>query len=473
MAGPAAVAGFALFMGAFLLIGLAAMRKSRSTSADYLLAGRDVAPWLTGLSAVATNNSGYMFIGMIGYTYMVGLPSIWLMIGWIVGDLTASLLIYKPLRKAAEETDVHSFGGLVAHWGGADRVMLRRVAGAVSLFFLGAYASAQLAAGGKALQVLFGWEHWAGAVLGGLVVLAYSFAGGLRASIWTDAAQSFVMVAAMGMLLWFGLDAAGGADALAAKLAAVSPAYMDLLPRSLEHGGFLAAAGFIGGWLAGGFGVAGQPHIVIRFMALDDPENMNRVRFWYYGWFTVFYALTIGVGLTARVLLPETAGFDAELALPTLALELLPGVFVGMVLAGIFAATMSTADSLLLSCGAALTRDFSHRFAASFWTAKIGTLLVTAFALAIALSGNKSVFALVLDAWAVLAAAFAPLLTLYALGRIPGEKTGIVMVLAGVVGVYFSQWAFPGGVYAIVPGMGAGFAVFGVEKVVEKLRRRG
>lgn len=462
------IASFIAFLLLFVLIGLASMRRRQANSIDYLLAGRSVPPWLAALSAVATNNSGYMFIGLIGYTYATGLAALWMMFGWIAGDFIASLFIHRQLRLATERTDVHTFSGLLARWQGGNYRVLRFVAGLITLLFLGTYAAAQLAAGSKALQVLFDWQYWSGAVLGAVIVLLYSFAGGIRASIWTDAAQSMVMIVAMLLLLVVALDHLGGGAGFVAQLQQVGPGYLDLFPPVEGYGPGLGPLLFIAGWFFAGYGVVGQPHIMIRFMALADPEGVRRARYYYYGWFLLFWSAAIVVGLTARLLLPEASDFDAELALPTLALQLLPEVLVGVILAGIFAATMSTADSLILSCAAALTRDFYWQKTDHYWLTKLGTVAVTAGALAIALSGNKSVFELVLDSWGVLASAFAPLLTVYALRRRVSEWQALSMVIAGVASMYLWSLYGSSAVYAVAPGMVAGWLVF----VLGRLRRR-
>lgn len=111
---------FCLFLAIFIGIGLLSARKSKGNTADYLLAGSSVKPWLVALSAVATNNSGYMFIGMIGFTYTSGLSSIWLMIGWIFGDFVASMFIHKKLRMATGKRKLLSFGGAISFWHGED-----------------------------------------------------------------------------------------------------------------------------------------------------------------------------------------------------------------------------------------------------------------------------------------------------------------------------------------------------------------
>ena len=124
------------FCKIFVFIGILSTLKNRHTSADYLLAGQSVKPWLVALSAVATNNSGYMFIGMIGYTYMVGLSSIWLMVGWIFGDFLASLTIYSRLRKAAGRTGAMSYSHVLSAWQGSNQAHLQKIIALVSLAFL-------------------------------------------------------------------------------------------------------------------------------------------------------------------------------------------------------------------------------------------------------------------------------------------------------------------------------------------------
>ena len=229
------------------------------------------------------------------------------MVGWIVGDFLTSLLVHKKLRVKTEEQHTHSFAGALSAWHGTDYRVLRLLGGVLTVLFLGAYAAAQLNAGSIALYVLFEWEYGVGAVVGAVIVLLYCFAGGIRASIWTDAAQSMVMIAAMGLMLWVGLLEIGGWQAFGESLAAVSPHYMDWFPADLSVEGVAGPVVFVLGWLFAGAAVIGQPHIMVRFMAMDNPEQMWRVRGWYYGWFTAFYAITICVGLAARLLLPVAA----------------------------------------------------------------------------------------------------------------------------------------------------------------------
>ncbi|MBQ0754605.1 MAG: sodium/proline symporter [Gammaproteobacteria bacterium] len=454
------LASFGFFLLIFLLIGFSSVLVGKKQSQDYLVAGRSVPPFLVGLSAVATNNSGYMFIGVIGFTYATGLSAGWLMVGWIAGDYIASSFVHRRLREAAESNRALTFPELLSTWGGEEFAVLRRLIGAVSVLFLGVYAAAQFNAGSKAMHVVFGWDYHYGAILGAVMVLFYCFSGGLRASIWTDAAQSVVMISAMAALLWISLDSVGGVASAWQALDQVSATHMNWFPDSLAFPGVAGPLMFVIGWMFAGFGVIGQPHIMVRFMALDSVRNLSRARLYYYAWFIAFYFLANAVGLVSRLLIPE-AGFDAELALPTLALQLLSPAVAGLVLAGLFAATISTADSLILSCSAALSRDLPPARWQSFGLTRYSTLAVIVLALAIALLGNASVFQLVIVAWAVLASALGPLLVVYALGGRPVQWVAVLMVCVGLATVY--GWRAAGlseSVYEVMPAMLASWLVY-------------
>lgn len=458
---------FIAFMMIFAGVGLWSARRSTGSAADYLLASRTIPAWLTGLSAVATNNSGYMFIGMIGYTYEQGLASVWLMVGWLIGDYMISRLLYERVRHAAGRTGALSFSGLLSNWQGKSFPWVRVLAAVLTVLFLVIYAAAQLKAGSKALHVLMGWDEAAGAILGAVIVLAYCAAGGLRASIWTDAAQSFVMVVAMGLLCTLAILHAGGWDAFWAMLDAVSPSYLNLFPVSSELPLPLSAVLFVAGWLMAGMGVAGQPHIISRFMAIADVGAIRRARSFYYGWFTGFYALTIIAGLATRLFVEASDGLDMELALPLMAQQFLPAVGLGAVLAGLFAATMSTADSQILSSTAAITQDLLPRHGRKLWLNKLVTTLLAGVALGIALSNQQSVFALVLIAWAALASAFIPLLAVQAYGGRPSQVVAVLMMLCGLCGCI--AWRMAGlsdYFYEIVPGLLTGFVVYASARVL-------
>ncbi len=459
-------ASFIFFLLLFLGVGLGAHLHSRHSHRDYLLAGQETAPWLVGLSAGATCNSGYMFTAFIGFAYLVGLPAIWLSMGWLLGDYLASCFVHRHLRMATSAGRAETYAGILSHWNHTNFRMFRHIAGFLSLIFMSTYAAAQFIAGGKALHVLFGWEQYVGALIGATLVISYCWSGGLRASIWTDAMQAIVMLIAMIMLLFVAVDALGGVAASLSLLDAVSDTHMDWFPADGALG-FWGVLLFCGGWVLGGICVTGQPHIMVRFMALDRPENTNAARAWYYGWSTTFNLLATGVGLLTRVLLPPDVAFDAELALPTIALDLLPSVLVGIVLAGVFAATISTADSLVLSSAANLTDDLVPEDRLPLFVVKGGTIIITLVALGIALSGSKSVFTLVMLAWSTMGAVFSPLIIVYALGGRPNQALAVTMLVSGVACVLVWQ-AIPelSAYYKGTLGFFMGFVVFFVGRVL-------
>lgn len=145
------ILSFSFFLLVFIVIGVLSTLSHKKTSVDYLLAGHSIKPWLVALSAVATNNSGFMFTGMIGYTYKYGLSSVWLMVGWVFGDFLSSLFVHKKLRITTGEEKVLSFAGALSKWGHFNYKKLRGYLGIITLLFLGTYAAAQLNAGSKAL----------------------------------------------------------------------------------------------------------------------------------------------------------------------------------------------------------------------------------------------------------------------------------------------------------------------------------
>ncbi|HSH43494.1 MAG TPA: sodium/proline symporter [Arenicellales bacterium] len=431
----------------FVVIGALSIRRKQSSVDDYLTASHQVAPWLVGLSSVATNNSGYMFIGLIGYTYYQGVAATWIALGWIVGDLVAWYSVHPWLRRFSERNPVNTVPAVIAQNPAQAGGPLRRVGAVLALMFLAVYAAAQLTAGSKALHVMFGWPLWLGAVIGALVVLLYSFAGGIRASIWTDAAQAVVMLGGMILLLTVGLSQAGSPWTLWRLLEATDPALVRWTPGEAE----LGLALFIAGWIAAGLGVAGQPHILVRTLALRDPGDIPRARLVYFGWYVPFAVLTVLVGLYARVLLGGD-NFDPELALPLMAEAYLPGVLVGAILAAVFAATLSTADSMLLSCSAAISQDLLPGFGQSYARTKLATALVTMVVLGIALASPASVFQLVIFAWSGLGATLGPVLALRVARQPLDRPTAAIMMLTALaVVIGWRSLGLNDAVYEILP----------------------
>jgi sodium/proline symporter len=446
---------FLLFLGFFAGVGLASMRVKQDTTDDYLVAGRGMHPALAALSAVSTWNSGYMFIGFIGFIYLMGYSAIWIGVISTIGQFVAWAWLYKFIQKEGNERGLRSLSSLVAEKAGAPEAKLAAV---LSVFFLAIYAAAQLTAGGKALFVMLNWPELVGILIGFVLVVAYCYAGGIRASIWTDAAQSCVMIVGSVILCWVALGNVGGFSGMHENLEAQSATLVNFLPTDISLGISLYFVAFF----LGGLGVAGQPQVVSRVMTLKSDKDRKQAMIWFFVWQTPFIALMFIVGLASRVLFTD-GDFDAELGLPALAMDTLPALGVGMILASIFAATMSTADSQVLACTAAITDDIKPEWREDHKTTKKVTLYVAAAATLISIAGlyipgGDSVFTLVVLAVYGLGGIFVPLLIIRWMGYKPDSFHSIVMMISAFTGVIV--WTLLGlgeDVFPSVPGVGAAF----------------
>ncbi|KYP11843.1 MAG: hypothetical protein A0129_05345 [Limnobacter sp. CACIAM 66H1] len=464
-------ASFFICLALVLLIGLSSARQAKASAADYFVASRSVPPWLVGLSAVATNNSGYMFIGLIGYTYAVGIQSVWLMVGWIAGDLIGSKVAHERMRDEAERVHANGIISLLARWGDTRNRSWQVLAALVSVVFLSTYAAAQISAGGKALEGMLDIPMAIGMGMVALVVIAYSIAGGMRASIWTDAVQSLLMVVSMVVLLLAAVNHLGGLQAVFQQAGAID-GFLNPSPTNLDIPGFIGPLAFVVGWMFAGAAALGQPHIVSRFLALQNTRQMNQVRLWYYGYYLLFYCFATAVGLLSRLYFGESSGFDPEMALPNMARDLLPPWLAGLMLAGIFAATMSTADSLVLSCSSALTQDLPRHSSENRWLLKAATGFTTIFALGIGLWSEQSVFSLVVWAWGTLGAAFVPILIWQVLGAKLNSLAMLVMSSTGVLAtVAWKFYGFPNTIYEGAVGMFSAL-VLGAIFTISSIRSR-
>lgn len=320
----------------FVIIGVLSSFKSKNNSADYLLASRRGHPIMIALSAVATNNSGYMFIGVIGYTYLNGIAVIWIFIPLIIGDFCASLFAYKKIRIVSEKINAQSFPETIARWSGKEFKFLRILSSIILLIFLSIYASAQLRAGGKAIHAIFGWDEIVGVSIGTIIVLIYCFLGGIRASIWTNTVQSIIMILSMILLFFVALNFHGGIKNFIQSLHLIDDNYLSLIPRNDIKNPLICLVLFSFGWFFGGLGIIGQPHIMTSFMAMSKPDDIKKIRIYYYSWYCIFFIFTILTGLISRVIINNYAGYDPELSLPILAKMVLPEILIGFIVAGIF-----------------------------------------------------------------------------------------------------------------------------------------
>ena len=451
---------FLLFMFFFAGVGLASMRVKEDTTDDYLVAGRGMHPGLAALSAVSTWNSGYMFIGFIGFIYIQGYSAIWIAVVSTIGQLVAWIWLYKYIQKEGEERGIRSLTSLVSSTTGSPEA---KVAAVLSVLFLSIYAAAQLTAGGVALETMLDWAPTVGILIGFVLVVAYCYAGGIRASIWTDAAQSSVMIVGSTILCLVAVKNSGGLSGLHDQLAAVDDSMVSLFPSGLRFG----AALWIAAFFLGGLGVAGQPQVVSRVMTLKDDAARKQAMVWFFVWQTPFIILMFIIGLACRVLLPELGTDGAQTGLPLLAMEQLSPFLGGVILASIFAATMSTADSQVLACTAAITDDVQPEWSQDHKKTKMVTLGMAVFATVISLVGQQfpgfgdSVFSLVVLAVYGLGGIFVPMILVRMMGYEPDTTHSILMMMAGFFGVI--GWVAFGldgadGIFPSVPGVGAAFA---------------
>ena len=449
------VASFSLFMCAFAGIGLASMWVKEDTTDDYLVAGRGMHPALAALSAVSTWNSGYMFIGFIGFTFTMGYSIIWIGFGSMIGQIVAWIWLYKFIQQSANERGVRSLSSLVSDVTGSPEAKLAAV---FSVLFLSVYAAAQLTSGGKALYVMLGWSEVVGILIGFVLVVAYCYAGGIRASIWTDAAQSSVMLIGSSLLCYVAMQEVGGFSGLHDGLATQDANLTSIVPADLNFGVSLWVFAFF----LGGLSVAGQPQVVTRVMTLGTDEDRKTAMIWFFAWQTPFLLLMVIIGLASRVVF-SGADFDPELGLPMLAMETLGPFWVGLILASIFAATMSTADSQVLACTAAFTDDIMPQISQDHKKTKIVTLIIAAFATMISIfglyvPGGDSVFALVVLAVYGLGSIFVPILIIRWAGYNPDTNHTMAMMTAALITVIL--WSISGygdDIFPSVPGMGAAF----------------
>jgi sodium/proline symporter len=271
---------FLVSLSVIVMIGAGASRLAKKETVDYLLAGRSLPPWLAAFSSAATNNSGYMFIGLVGYAYSSGVEAIWLQLGWVAGDIMAWRFVHLPVRKSTGEIEALSVPSWLGTTPAGNRLRgVVLVSALLTFLFLSGYAGAQLKASSVGLSVLFGWHESIGICLSAAVVVLYCFSGGFRASVWTDAAQSLVMFISMVILVATAWYEVGGLSSLWTNLAAQDSELVRLLPTSATGTALLFF-----GYVVGGAMAVGQPHILTRTMALRSVKEFYAARRFYFLW---------------------------------------------------------------------------------------------------------------------------------------------------------------------------------------------
>ena len=469
---------FALMIG----IGLYAWRKSTSDSSGYLLAGRNLHPAVAALSAGASDMSGWLLLGLPGGLYAAGLVEAWIGIGLFVGAFANWVVVAPRLRKQTEELgDALTIPQFLANRFPDKAVALRVVSAIIIVAFFSVYTAAGLVGGGKLFETsfaaLFGnvglSDYMLGIYITAIVVLSYTMVGGFLAVSLTDFVQGCIMVVAL-VLMPTVILLEGVNLGVAAAATDLQGSYLSLFEG-------LTAVGFVSA-VTWGLGYFGQPHIIVRFMAVRSVADVRVARNIGMSWMAFSLIGAVGVGIAGRAYVEANglAVSDSETIFIVLANLLFHPLITGFLLAALLAAIMSTVSSQLLVASSSLTEDFyrlflrkqaSEREAVN--VGRIAVFAVAAIAVIIASDPGSQVLGLVSNAWAGFGAAFGPLIILSLTwnrmtgsGAIAGLVTGAAVVMIWIALGWNGSFLGGEGVYEIIPGfIAAWLAIMLVSKV--------
>ncbi len=444
-----------LYFLMMLGIGVYAYRKSTADSSEYLLSGRSLGPAVTALAAGASDMSGWLMLGLPGAIFAFGLSQSWIGFGLFLGAWVNWVVVAPRLRKQTEDygnslTIPEFLGNRFAD----KSHLLRIVASLVIVVFFALYSASGLVAGGKLFESAFGLSYQTGLWATASVVVAYVVLGGFLAVSLTDFVQGMIMMVALVVVpiaAWNGLDAG---ISVVEILNGVDPKLTSFFAGT-------TALGIISA-LAWGLGYFGQPHIIVRFMAIRSVKDIPAARFIGLTWMGISLMGAIGVAMIGRAYLTYRGATldDPETIFIILGQMLLPPLLLGFLLSAILAAVMSTISAQLLVTGSSLTEDFYRLFVRRnagerelVAVGRLSVILVAAVAMLLAQDPNGSVLQLVSKAWAGFGAAFGPLILLSLTwarmtrsGALAGMVTGAAVVI-GWVAIGWSDW-----LYELVPG---------------------
>jgi sodium/proline symporter len=478
---------FLLYLGILLVLGFIAERYTKSLE-SFLLGDRDMGPWLTALSYEATAYSGWLMLGFPGRAFSRGLSAIWAGVACFIGDSLNWILVSRRLREETEKLralTVPEYLERRFHKPGGHAIQL--TASLALGFFMLIYLWAQFVAAGKAMMTVLGWAYAPALLVSAMVIIIYTFQGGYRAVVWTDAFQALMMLVALVVLPVACFLRIGGWEGFTDAIARASAEAAASGPR------LASTSSHLGSWIAGltglalftslfedaglGAGYLGQPHISVRFMAIRDARYLMPAFV-----LSILFAILVCSGAVAAGLLGHgTFGFagaagmeggrapllDAEEILPRLAMAVLPSWLAGLVLSAIMAAIMSTASGFLLSVASSTTEDLYHRLVRPaagqkelVLVSRAVTLGLGAMALLLALGTdpldpNATVYKIVLYGWGGLAGSFSAPVTLALFyrgmtrsGCLAGMISGTLTVL-----VWRSIPALASVAYEVIPAM--------------------
>lgn len=487
------VLAIAVYLIAMIGIGLFFNRAGGASSSDFFLGGRRLGPLVTAMSAEASDMSSYLLMGLPGLAYLCGVAEVgWTVIGLAAGTYLNWLVVAKRLRRYSAAIGAITIPDFFSRRYGDKRRVLSCIAAVIILIFFIPYTASGFKAVGTLFNSLLNVDYHAAMIVGALVIIGYTVLGGFLAVSTTDLVQSVVMSIALLTVIVFGVREAGGWSAVAENAAAL-PGYLHLTQ------GYDAASGQAGAFgglsivstLAWGLGYFGMPHILLRFMAIENEEKLKVSRRIASVWVVISMVVAIVIGIvgysvSAAGKIPFlTTSASSETVVIQLAdlmsrNGLLLAIAAGVILAGILAATMSTADSQLLTAASSVSQNLIEEFfgvklsaRASMLAARGTVAAIAAIGVILAWDPDSSVFRVVSFAWAGFGAAFGPVV-LFALfwkrstrqGALAGMITGGAMVFVWkyLVAPMGGAWA----IYELLPAFLAASAAIVVVSLATK-----
>jgi sodium/proline symporter len=454
---------FIVYLVVLIGIGFIAFRRTK-TFDDFYLAGRKLDPAAAALSAEASSESGWLLLGLPGQAFSQGIGAFWVALGCVCGTFFNWTAVAQRFRKITGFFRAITIPDFLESNFKDTTHTLRVISALLIAVFMTSYVAAQFVASGKALSVTFGLDYTTAVLIGSVVILFYTMMGGFFAVAWTDVIQALMMIFGLVVIPVVGTMRLGGPAALWSKLASITPPEAGFLSLRVGKEG-IALATFLVGMIGIGLGYPGQPHILVRFMAIKKPGLVKKGALIGVIWAVIALYGAVFIGLVARAILSVDPG-DPERVMPLLAKELLPPWLAGVMIAAAMAAMMSTADSQLLVASSSFVQDFYHKTfkrepkpKTLVFMSRLVTLLVGVVALLVALRQDPEnpvgvVFWLVLYAWGGLASSFGPLIILSLYWKRvtrAGAMAGMIAGSATVV-VWKNVPALSGFLYELVPG---------------------
>ncbi|MCI7303096.1 MAG: sodium/proline symporter PutP [Clostridia bacterium] len=466
---------FILYLGVMVAIGIKHYSKTDSLS-EYILGGRKLGSWVTAMSAQASDMSGWLLIGLPGTAYVIYTgtsEAIWTAIGLFIGTYLNWLFVAKRLRKYTQVAgNAITIPDFFENRFRDHKHILRIVSGVFIVIFFLVYTSSQFAAGGKLFNTIFGMDYTIGLIVCAAIILAYTALGGFTAVCWTDTIQGTIMFFALIIVPIIAVISMGGIDDVSLRLAQLTPESLGFFPQiDGRINGLLLASAL--GW---GLGYFGQPHILVRFMAIESPDMIHKSRVIAMIWVGITLAAAIIIGIVGKAFMPGLE--DGETIYMSMINTMFNPVIAGILLIAILAAIMSTASSQLLVSASSVSRDL---YATIFkkdtegpsivWASRLTVVIISVIAIVIAIDPDSSVFGLVSCAWGGFGSAFGPLILFALFWRrmtLPGAIAG--MITGGVVDLLW--YNLEGGIfdiYEIIPGFIASAAVIVIVSLCSKL----